>query len=100
GSTRVWLDAGAGTLAELLRHVTLPEVDALWISHLHPDHCSDLGIARNLLAYGAGRAGRALPVFGPPGWPRWFDVAVPDPAATKAAFEMGELRDGGSLPIG
>jgi len=100
GETRIWLDAGAGTLAELLHHVTLRDVDALWISHLHPDHCSDVGPIRNMLAYGHGRDGRSLPVLGPPGWRRWLDLAVPDSTATLAAFETRELRDRGSLRVG
>jgi ribonuclease BN (tRNA processing enzyme) len=98
--TRIWLDAGAGTLAELLRHVTLRDVDALWISHLHPDHCSDLGLVRNILAYGHGRGGRTLPVFGPPGWHRWLASAVPDLPATQGAFEVRDLQDGSSSLIG
>jgi ribonuclease BN (tRNA processing enzyme) len=100
GETRIWLDAGAGTLAELLRHGTLDEVDALWISHLHPDHCSDLGPARNALAYGHARRGRPLTVLGPPGWRQWFDSAVPDSEATRAAFEARDLQDGDGFVVG
>src|SRR5437762_269463 len=100
GNTCIWLDAGAGTLAELLRHVMLRDVDALWISHLHPDHCSDLGTVRNILAYGHGRGGRALPVLGPPGWRLWFEHAVPDFRATLDAFDMRELEDRRNLLIG
>lgn len=100
GGTRVWLDAGAGTLAELLRHGTLRDVDTLWISHVHPDHCSDLGAVRNLLAYGQGRDGRPLPVLGPPGWPEWFDGAVPDERATRAAFAPEEVLDRAARQVG
>lgn len=100
GATCLWLDAGAGTLAELLCHVSPRDVDALWISHLHPDHCSDLGAVRNLLAYGGARDGRPLPVHGPPGWPQWFDAAVPDSRATAAVFEMHELQDRSTVAIG
>jgi ribonuclease BN (tRNA processing enzyme) len=100
GETLVWLDAGAGTLAELLLHATLPDLGALWISHLHPDHCSDLGLVRNALAYGRGRGDRTLPVLGPPGWRAWFDMAVPDAAATLAVFETREHRDRGEIAIG
>ncbi len=100
GETRLWLDAGAGTLAELLCHGTLAELDALWLSHLHPDHCGDLGVVRNALAYGDARGGRPLPVFGPPGWPGWFESAVPDVEATRAAFEPRELADGDAALVG
>jgi ribonuclease BN (tRNA processing enzyme) len=94
GRTRVWLDAGAGTLAELLRHAALADVDALWISHLHPDHCADLGVVRNAVAYGRALGERRLPVLGPPGWPAWFDAAVPDREATRTAFDARELEAG------
>ncbi len=38
----VWMDAGSGTLANLQRHIGLYDVDAIVISHSHPDHVSDL----------------------------------------------------------
>jgi ribonuclease BN (tRNA processing enzyme) len=40
--TTVWVDAGSGTLANLQRHVALADVDAVVISHEHPDHWGDL----------------------------------------------------------
>jgi ribonuclease BN (tRNA processing enzyme) len=42
GTTKIWLDAGPGTLANLQRHVGLGELDAIVLSHEHPDHWSDL----------------------------------------------------------
>lgn len=39
---RVWVDAGNGTLMALQRHIGLDDVDAIWLSHAHPDHCADL----------------------------------------------------------
>jgi ribonuclease BN (tRNA processing enzyme) len=41
GST-VLLDVGTGTLAKLQEHVGLFDVDAVFISHSHPDHVADL----------------------------------------------------------
>ena len=40
GSTRVWCDAGPGTFMSLPFDSYL--IDAVVISHQHPDHCSDL----------------------------------------------------------
>jgi len=40
--TTIWLDAGAGTLANLQRHTGLDAVDAVVLSHEHPDHWSDI----------------------------------------------------------
>jgi ribonuclease BN (tRNA processing enzyme) len=38
----LWIDAGSGTLANLQKHVDLYDVDAVLLSHSHPDHVSDL----------------------------------------------------------
>lgn len=38
----LWIDAGHGTLSNLQRHVPASEVDAVFISHAHPDHFVDL----------------------------------------------------------
>jgi ribonuclease BN (tRNA processing enzyme) len=40
--TTLWADAGTGTLANLQRHVTLADVDAVLLSHEHPDHWTDI----------------------------------------------------------
>ena len=42
GHTAVWLDAGPGSLANLQMHVPLEDLDAVVITHEHPDHWSDL----------------------------------------------------------
>lgn len=41
-TTCLWLDAGPGTLANLQRHVGLADVDAIVLSHEHPDHWTDV----------------------------------------------------------
>ncbi|OWY62104.1 hypothetical protein B7486_60210, partial [cyanobacterium TDX16] len=57
---RLWMDAGPGTLANLLAHITLAEIDAVAISHSHPDHWLDLPVARNALKYFERRQGVPL----------------------------------------
>ncbi|MFW0184572.1 MBL fold metallo-hydrolase [Rothia sp. CCM 9418] len=39
---RILVDMGNGALGVLQRHVKLEDIDAILISHLHPDHCIDL----------------------------------------------------------
>lgn len=39
---RVLLDLGNGSLGALQRHMDLRDIDAILLSHLHPDHCMDL----------------------------------------------------------
>jgi len=61
------LDLGSGALGPLQRHVDLDDVDAVWVSHLHADHCADLCgfyVARKYCPTPLARA--QLPVFGPP----------------------------------
>ncbi len=59
--TTLWLDAGSGTLANLQQHVGLHEVDAVILSHEHPDHWSDVEGFRVACAYVVQRSG--VPVY-------------------------------------
>lgn len=61
-ATTVWLDCGPGTLANVQDHVSLADVDALVISHSHPDHWLELPILRNALKFHFAREG--FPVHG------------------------------------
>ena len=63
--TTVWLDAGSGTLANLQRHVGLHDVDAVVLSHEHPDHWSDLEGYYVAIAHVVERTG--VPVYAPAG---------------------------------
>jgi len=56
------VDLGAGTLANLQRHLAIGEVDAVVLSHVHPDHWLDLPVLRNAMRYVLGIGG--LPVYG------------------------------------
>ena len=87
GTTRLWLDAGSGTLANLQRHVDLAAVDALVLSHEHPDHWTDLEGWHNVLRFVLER--RGFPVYAPAGlrkhvyddmepWVQWHDIADGD----------------------
>jgi ribonuclease BN (tRNA processing enzyme) len=61
-STRIWCDAGPGTLMAL--PIALDMVDAIVISHQHPDHCADVFAAFHSWAYRPEpRVG--VPLYGP-----------------------------------
>ncbi len=56
GQDTVALDMGPGTLGRLQQEVAIEDLDAVFISHEHPDHRSDLeGLAVGLKEIGAGR---------------------------------------------
>ncbi len=99
---RVWIDTGSGTLTNLLRHATLPQLDAIWISHLHVDHMSDMPVAYYTLRYGDYDPPPApLPVYGPTGWSeRVAAFMAEDRTAIEEAFQVHELRDRERVDLG
>ncbi len=49
GDTRLMLDFGNGIISRIQKNFTLWELDGIVVSHLHPDHISDLFILRYAL---------------------------------------------------
>jgi ribonuclease BN (tRNA processing enzyme) len=96
---RIWVDAGSGTLVELLRHTTLAELDAIWISHLHPDHCADLPMAWHTLAYGP-RRNAPLPLLGPSTVASAITGMLDEDAALEDVFDIVELAHGATHTFG
>jgi ribonuclease BN (tRNA processing enzyme) len=65
-SWRVLLDLGSGAIGPLQRYLEPGQIDAVLLSHLHPDHCVDLcGLYVALRYNPAGPPDRKLPVYGP-----------------------------------
>ncbi len=88
---RLVLDMGQGTLGALQRKVRPAEVDAIVISHLHPDHWIDLTGYVVALRYGGGSGyrlpeGRRIPVIGPAGTRDRLSAAY-DPIARKLGLQ-------------
>ena len=64
---RVLLDLGSGALGTLQRYADPLTVDAVLISHLHPDHYFDISGLYVVWKYHPGGARSRIPVFGPKG---------------------------------
>ena len=79
---RLVVDLGAGALGALQRHVGLLDVDAVYVSHLHADHCIDLVAYSYARRYHPQGAAALLPVYGPAGTAERicaaFEVRPPD----------------------
>ncbi|MEV4571508.1 MBL fold metallo-hydrolase [Nonomuraea sp. NPDC049419] len=63
---RLLIDPGYATVPRLLERVGADQIDAVFVSHGHPDHCADLNPllrARTMLENPAA----PLPVYAPPG---------------------------------
>lgn len=103
GGTRVWVDAGSGTLAQLQRHVRLDELDAIWISHLHADHSADLLTAYYGALYADIRLAAPIPLYGPPGIAdrlAHFLTHTSTRSPIESAFAVDELYDGHRVRVG
>jgi ribonuclease BN (tRNA processing enzyme) len=64
---RVVLDLGYATLPRLLTHCPDGTVDAVVITHEHPDHCADLSALCRVRTFGPARGGPRIPLYCPPG---------------------------------
>ncbi|HYD09127.1 MAG TPA: MBL fold metallo-hydrolase [Acidimicrobiales bacterium] len=62
GRTRLWLDAGTGTMAALSPE-QLESIDGIVLTHAHPDHWTDVLVFHHLVKYYRPRD--AIPVWSP-----------------------------------
>lgn len=94
--TAIWVDCGNGTLPHLLGHLSVEDLDAVVVSHVHPDHCVDLYGLHVLLSYELGMSG--LPVFGPDGMEGHLGALVG--GNWGSAFEWQGVGDGDEAQVG
>ncbi len=92
GGERILLDCGEGTQHQLLRSsVGLPDVDAIFITHLHLDHW--LGLPGMIKTFDMRDRDRRLELFGPPGLKTLFrQVLRPIIGRTGYPLELVELE--------
>jgi len=95
---RLLVDPGYATVPRLLERTTADLVDAVFISHGHPDHCADLNPLLRARALRDDPAG-PLPVYALPGA---LDavLALDRPAMLASAYVLHEFTPGESLNIG
>jgi ribonuclease BN (tRNA processing enzyme) len=97
----IWIDAGTGTLANLQRHIELAELDAILISHEHPDHIVDLYPCFYARHYG-GLGDPHLPVYAPSGFPARAEELVSEESrrVMRDAFDWHEVSPGERFEVG
>lgn len=100
------LDLGSGALGPLQRHIDPRDLDAVFISHLHPDHCLDLTGLYVMHRYHPVRpavsARSRVPVWGPEGTGRRLTEAYGGAEGRDLAgvFDIHEYRPAEAVTIG
>ncbi|MDA0184455.1 ribonuclease Z [Solirubrobacter phytolaccae] len=90
GGERILFDCGEGTQHQLLRSVGLPDLDAIFITHLHLDHW--LGLPGMIKTFDMRDREAPLEIFGPPGFLATFQQVVrPIIGRTKYRLDVSDL---------
>jgi ribonuclease BN (tRNA processing enzyme) len=92
GDASVLLDLGQGSFARLAATVDPGSLDAVVISHLHPDHFIDLVALRHYLRWE--HPPRRVRVIGPEGLAARLDGLHDEPGFTAAALDVETLAEG------
>lgn len=92
-ATTVLLDLGPGALAMAQRHIDLVDVDAIVLTHEHPDHWTDLPVARNAYRYVFDRV--HLPVYATAG-----TIRLAAPFCDEETFAWTTLTEDSRVTIG
>ncbi|MEO6512820.1 MAG: MBL fold metallo-hydrolase [Nocardioides sp.] len=101
---RILLDLGSGALGALQRYADPLAVDAVFLSHLHPDHCMDLCGYHVLRRYHPAGPQPRIPVHGPAGTADRMAAAYglePQPGMTEEFdfHDLGEPVEVGPLTV-
>jgi ribonuclease BN (tRNA processing enzyme) len=94
----VVLDLGQGAFARLAARIEPSSLEAIVVSHLHPDHFIDLVAARHYLRYNRQPPAR-LRVLGPPGLGHRIDALHAQPGFSAEALDCMPLSPG-SIDVG
>lgn len=88
------LDLGPGAAGALFRHLDPREVDAIGLTHLHPDHCLDVCGFYVAARYSPTAPWPSIPVLGPADTRerllRAYEVAAPEGAAGEPGPGIGQ----------
>jgi ribonuclease BN (tRNA processing enzyme) len=95
---RLLVDPGYATLPRLLELTPAVSIDAVLVSHGHPDHCADLHPLLRARAMGAAAAAR-LPVHAPTGAVDRV-LALDGPGSLRASYEIVSFEPGQAFGVG
>ncbi|MDQ3760182.1 MAG: MBL fold metallo-hydrolase [Actinomycetota bacterium] len=94
GDTSVVLDLGNGAFGALQRYLDPFRLDALILSHLHPDHCADVSALTVYRRYHPNPPQcEALPVYGPPDVAERLVAAYAPNADERKVTDLSDVYD-------
>ena len=97
---RLLIDPGYAIVPRLLRLVHADDVDAVLVSHGHPDHCADLNPLLRARTFRDDRPpAPALPVYAPPG-ALGPVLALDRPGTLDDAIDLREFTPGDGFSVG
>ncbi|WP_299954623.1 MBL fold metallo-hydrolase [uncultured Modestobacter sp.] len=89
------LDLGSGSFGALQAHVRPGDVDAVYLSHLHADHCLDAAPFVVWHRYSGQSDGRTVPLYAPVGADRRLATAYdPDGGPIDDVFDVTPIGPG------
>lgn len=98
--TNIWVDLGPGTLSNIQKAVKLTDLNAILISHTHPDHYLDIYGLRYYLEYDL-KSSFKIKLFGPKGFKNKIISLQPESRTTfENLFDFREIDSGENFEIG
>ena len=98
GGDQLLFDCGEGTQQQLLRSIGLPELDAIFVTHLHLDHW--LGLIGLIKTFDLRGRATPLTIHGPPGLRALFAGLAPVLGRTSYPLALEELEPHAEVRFG
>ena len=99
GTTCIVLDLGQGTFSRLAGAIEPSSVDAIFVSHLHPDHFIDLVPLRHYLRWEF-RPGRRVRVLGPRGLAGRLDALHDEVGFAAGGLDVDDVEGVREIRVG
>lgn len=95
--TRLLFDCGSAVLSTYLTMGTLADLDAVLISHYHPDHVADIGVLQHaaMIQTQLGNLSKTIPIYG-----HTQDTVEFEKLSYKGMTEGKEVMEGTSFEVG
>lgn len=91
-----WIDAGGGTWRNLQRVIDQPDLDAIFLTHRHPDHTIDLFQCFHYRRYGKPESMHSIPLYAPG---ETLNRLLGFSSELEESFDMHRVAAGNSIKI-